>query len=264
MIAKKTCRELWPMLVIYLVVMEAMLIPAIVLWPDIEILAKKLGPVYAWRALVPPSVFRDFLETLGDYRDYYSMSAYFKGSNICGAAAAVLVGTGLISGERENHTLEFLITRPLSQSRILFEKFLVAILGLTVPVFLVNWSGIPLSAWLVGEHVPFYEATLAAWHNSVFLVVLLAVTTLCSVIFRLQAHTAAVAGVFVVVQTTLFLIQTVRKYSLFQLSDIDVYRPILRGELPFTELFLTMEVWLLLATVVLYLIADRLLRRIEL
>lgn len=263
MIVKKTWRELWPMFLIYLVVMELLLLPAIILWPDLKIIGDRLGPILSLTKILGKSVFTDVIQAVGNYGDYYALQAYFKGANICGAAAAVLVGTGLIARERESLTLEFLVTRPISRSRILFEKFAIAAIGLTIPVFLVTWSGIPLSAWLVDEELHFLAVTLAAWHNSIFIVCMLALTTLCSVIFRLQAHVAAVAGVIIVSQVTLFFIQTARKFSLYQLSDIDVYAPIIDGEVGFRELFMTMEIWMISAIAVLYLISDRLLRRIE-
>ena len=265
MIVRKTCRELWPMFLIYLLSMEIILVPAIVLWPDLKEVGDKLGfaLVITIKAM-NKSVFRDVLQAVQDYGDYYALQAFFKGVNVCSAAAAVLVGTGLISRERENHTLEFLMTRPISPSRILFEKFTVASVGTVIPIFLVAWSGIPLSSWLVGESLPFGGVTLAAWHSSIFVLGILAVTTLCSVIFRLQAHTATVAGIFVVANTTLFFIQTAREYSLFQLSDIDVYAPAIAGERSASELFLSMQIWMIGSIVILYLITDRLIRRIQL
>jgi ABC-type transport system involved in multi-copper enzyme maturation permease subunit len=264
MIARKTIRELWPMFLIYLLVMELLLLPAIILWPDLKIIGDKLGPILSFTKFLGKSVFSDVIQAVGDYSDYFALQAFFKGANICGAAAAVLVGTGLIARERESLTLEFLMARPISTSRILFEKFSIATIGLTVPVFLVTWSGIPLSAWLVDEELTFVAVTIAAWHNSLFIVCMLALTTLCSVVFRLQAHVAAVAGVFIVSQVTLFFIQTARKFSLFQLSDIDVYAPILHSEVGLEVLLESMELWMLGAIFVLYFISDRLLRRIEL
>jgi ABC-type transport system involved in multi-copper enzyme maturation permease subunit len=263
-IARKTFQELWPIFVIYLLVMEIILLPAIVLWPDLKIIGDQLGPILGLTKILGKSVFSDVIQAVGDYDDYYALQAFFKGANVCGAAAAVLVGTGLIAKERENHTLEFLMTRPISSSRILFEKFTVATIGLTVPIFLVTWSGIPLSAWFVQEELHFVEVTLAAWHSSIFIVCMLALTTLCSVIFRLQGHTAAIAGVFIVSQVTLFFVQTVRKFSLFQLSDIDVYAPVLSGELGFIDLLTWLELWMFGTIILLYLISDRLLRRIAL
>ena len=112
MIARKTYRELWPMVLVYFCIMEIILLPAIVLWPDLQLIAKKLGPILWSTKFLSSSVFKDVLAAVGDYSDYYALQVFFKGVNICGSAAAVVVGTGLIARERESHTLEFLMTRP--------------------------------------------------------------------------------------------------------------------------------------------------------
>jgi ABC-type transport system involved in multi-copper enzyme maturation permease subunit len=264
MIARKTANELWPMTLVYLVVMQIILIPAIALWPDINVIGQKIKPFLGLTKILKEGFFREIIESTATYSDYYALQAFFKGANICGAAAAVLMGTGLIARERESRTLEFLLSRPVSASRILFEKFATAAVGVTVPIFLVGWSGIPLSAWLIDETLSFTAITLAALHCSLFILCILALTTLCSVIFRLQSHTAAVAGIVVVIQTTLFFIQTARKYSAFRLSDIEIYAPILAGERSLGDLFGAIQVWMLLFIGVTYLAADRLLRRITL
>ena len=62
MICQKTWRELWPLLLTYTLVMELMLVPAIALWPDLEVIAKKLGPVMGIGKLLGNSVVRQFLD----------------------------------------------------------------------------------------------------------------------------------------------------------------------------------------------------------
>ncbi|MCA8956738.1 MAG: ABC transporter permease subunit [Planctomycetes bacterium] len=261
MIAAKTARELGPLIVAYLAVMQAILVPAIVLWPDLHEAAKQLWPIVWATKSIKSELFRQIIGSATDYRSYFALQVFFKGANVCGAAAAILLGTGLIARERESHSFEFLVTRPIGRAAILRSKFAVAAVGLMAPVYLVAWSGIPLSRWLVGEAVPFGTTTLAATHSAVFLLTILALTTVCSTAFRVQAHAAAAAGGFVVLQTALYLIQTVRKYSFFALSDIEVYGPILAGRTSFGPLFLTYHVWLLLGAAVLYGVADQLLRR---
>ena len=45
MILRKTYRELWPLILIYFASMAIILLPAIALWPDLEAVGKKLGPL---------------------------------------------------------------------------------------------------------------------------------------------------------------------------------------------------------------------------
>ena len=263
MIARKTFREVWMFLLIYSVVMLLILVPAISLWPELYALAQKsVSPVkIAWverlwnatREAAPEIAFRN----------YFAIQAYFKGVNICGVAAAVLIGTGAIARERENRTLEFLLARPVSRSRILFSKYWVMAVGLVLPVFLVNWLAIPLSRWMVDEALPFWPITLASLHASLFVLVILHLTLLCSAIFRTQAHTAAATGIVIVSQVTIYFVPRIRAGSLFKLSDFDVYGPTIMGNLRFPQLMGGMGIWMLLACGVMYFAADRLLRRID-
>ena len=96
MILRKTYRELWPLILIYFLSMAIILLPAIALWPELEEVGKKLGPLLGITIkLMDKSVFRDVIQAIDDYGDYYSLQAYFKGANICGAAAAVLMSDAL-------------------------------------------------------------------------------------------------------------------------------------------------------------------------
>ena len=264
MIAHKTTRELWVITLGYLLVMLGILLPAIILWPDLNIIGKQLKPVVLMATILKNVLFRELIGALDKYDDYYALQAFFKGGNICGTAAAVFLGTGLIARERENQTIEFLLSRPVSTSRILFTKFSIAAVCVIVPIYLVAWIGIPLSAWIVDEHLSFTATTVAATHCSIFVLSILSLTTLCSVIFRVQAHAAATVGLFIVIQTAVYLIQTVRRFSYLKLADIEIYGPIMKGKLHMRDLFSSIQIWLLLGSLIVYLIADRLLRRIAL
>ncbi|MHC4516899.1 MAG: hypothetical protein ACYS5W_24845, partial [Planctomycetota bacterium] len=133
---------------------------------------------------------------------------------------------------------------PVSRASILWSKFWVTAVVVVVPIFLSAWSAIPLS-WEIDYTLPFGWLTLAAFHNSVFVLMILAFTTLCSVYFSNQLHTAATVGTVVIVQLAIYFIQEVR----------------VLGNTNFSTLFWGCTFWLLLATVLLYIAADWLFRR---
>lgn len=264
MIARKTLREIWPIAIIYLVVMEALLLPPIYLWPELydvfqktTILERFLSAAEFGRRIKEGILSKN--EDVA-YANFMALQIYFKGVNICGIAAAVLMGTGIIARERENQTLEFLMARPVSRSWILWSKFWVIALVVVVPIFLTTWSAIPIS-WDIGRDLSFVNLTLGAFHNSIFVLMILALTTLCSVFFTNQLHTAATVGAVVVIELAIYFIQTVRVSSIFRLSDYDIYSPIVLGNTNFNTVFWGCTVWMLLATVLLYLLADWLFRR---
>lgn len=264
MIAGKTLREIWPVAVIYLVVMEAILVPPIYLWPELYEVFQKTTILD--RFLSGAEFGKRIKEGILSqnegvaYKNFMALQIFFKGVNLCGIAAAVLMGTGIIARERENQTLEFLMARPVSRSWILWSKFWVIAVVVVVPIFLTTWSAIPIS-WDIEQDLPFANLTLGAFHNSVFVLMILAITTLCSVFFTNQLHTAATVGAVVVIELAIYFIQTVRAASIFRLSDFDIYGPIMLGNRNFSSLFLGCTVWMLLATVLLYLLADWLFRR---
>ncbi len=263
MIARKTLGEVWLLALIYLLVIEALLVPPILLWPELYNVFQKT-PILD--KLLVGEFMQRWKEGITDrsghvaYANFMAIQLFFKGTNICGIAAAVLLGTGIIARERENQTLEFLMARPVSRSRILWSKFWVIAVVVVVPLFLSAWSAIPLS-WEIEETLQFGNLTLAAFHSSVFVLMILALTTLCSVVFTNQLHTAATVGAVVVVELAIYLIQDIRVTSMFRLSDFDIYGPIMLGNTNFSTLFWGCTVWMILATALLYGAADWLFRR---
>ena len=262
MIAKKTCGEIWPLILIYLVVMELILLPAIYYWPDVyDFSLKSSIPIRL------PDFGQRILDAISDsnpevaYRNYFAIQVFIKGANVCGMAMAIVLGTCFIARERENQTLEFLLARPVSRTRIMFAKCWVMVVGLVIPIFLVAWSGKPLSMWMVEENLPLWPITLGAIHSSLFAVIFFMITCLCSVIFRTQTHTAATAGVFAVLMGTIYLVPNIRAASLFKLSDADIYCPMIMGNTP--GFIGSMQLSMIVATVFLYLITAGVFRRIN-
>jgi ABC-2 type transport system permease protein len=262
MIARKTWSEVRGMTVAYTLLLELLLIPAVLLWPDLRRAGAGIGELLPAEFL--RNIFRQVMspDDDGAFLAYMAVQLFFKGVNVVGVAGAVLMGTGLVARERENQTLEFLLARPVSRSRILAAKFGVVAACLVVPIFLTSWSAIPLSAIPSVDHdLPFDRVTLAAFHNACFVLLVLAGTTLCSVLSRTQVHTAFWIGAVIVAQVAIYFVQEIRKVSLFRLSDFDVYGPVMAGNVGFTRLFLDGTAWVLGGAALLYFAADRAFRR---
>lgn len=264
MIRRKTWNEIAVMTVAYTVVLELMLVPAILLWPELRV----SGVLGGLLDLVPMQMFKDIGKgiTSNDsavaYGSYMAVQLFFKGVNIVGISCAVLLGTGMIARERENQTLEFLLGRPVDRSRVLFDKFSITSLCVVIPIFLTSWSSVLIS-WSIDETLDFTGVTIGALHSSIFCLVFLAMTTLCSVLLRTQVHVAFVVGVIIVSQIAIFFIQTIRVASIMMLSDFGTYGPLLAGNPDFGTLFWGETVWLLLLVAGFYITADLCFRRIE-
>jgi hypothetical protein len=269
-IAGKTWGEIRVMAFAYLLILELLCIPVLLLWPNIysdlqkSTLLRNLGI--------------DWLKQIGEgvgnrdediaYRNWCAVMLFFRSTNLVGIAAAVLLGTGLFARERESQTLEFLLARPVSRGRILWQKSWPSALCVVVPIYLVSASAIFWSR-CIELHLPPWELFLASTHAAVFALCFLAATTWVSVLARVQAHVAAWVGAMVVVQLGIYLTQRLRVASLFRLADFDWYGPILCGNTPAAQMFDPWQgpgftTWLLVATVIFYALAWRSLARTEL
>ncbi len=261
MIVAKTWRETRLLILIYLVVMHLLMLPPILLWEDLYHDFQTSSLFVALGKFLPGAVegLRNPVEQKA-FAYFMAIQLFFRAINFCGIAFAVLLGTCLVARERENHTLEFLLARPISRSRILWSKFWVTGLALTIPIFLTSWSTILLSSYM-GFSLSFANLSLGAFHSSLFVLGMLALTTLCSVIFRSQMHAAATVGLFVIANLAIYFVQTVRTFSILQLSDFDTYARVMLGNVNLGGLFWEQGIWLCIAAAALYALADFLFRR---
>lgn len=259
-IAAKTWQEAKVVTLLYTVLLEVNILLAIWLWPDFKPEAAAFG-----RMIRPLRPMFDAIANPNEelaYNAYMALQLFFKGTSIIGLSFAVLLGTGMIARERENQTLEFLLGRPIGRSRVLFSKFAVIAVAMVVPIVLTSLSAAPLS-WMIDAQLDWRRLLAASVHASAFALLFLAATAIGSVLCRNQVHVAAAAGAFIVLQVILFFIQTIRAISVFRLADWDIYGPLMLGSGMFGQIFLDRTLWVLLATVLLYVVADRLLQRIS-
>ena len=266
MIARKTWQEVRWMTLVYLLLLELMLVAAVFYWPT---LAEQLQRNPAMENLIPADFARRWFKAMKNpddgvaYPAYMAIQQYFKGCNIVGIACAVLLGTGAFAGERENGTLEFLLSRPISRGRVLAGKVTVMAACVVLPIVLSSLSSIPLS-WCIDRDLPLLPTLLAAAHASLFVVAFLLLTVAVSVVMQAQVHVAFAVGGFVVVQVGIYFVQVLRQGSVFRLADFEMFAPIMAGNTSALRLFLGTDLWLLLACVAIYLVSHLLLRRRDL
>ena len=269
MIAGKTWREIRWMVLAYLLILEGLAIPFILLWPDFYPDLQK--------STLLTNLGIDFLKRMGQavgdkneqtaYVNYCAIMLFFRGTNLVGIAAAVLLGTGLFAREREAQTFEFLLAKPVSRGRILWAKFWPCALGVTLPIFAVSLSAIPWSH-VVGLDLPLGPLLLASLHAAAFVLLLLSLTTLLSLLCRVQAHVAAWVGGIVILQIGIYLTQRIRPYSLFRLADFDWYGPLLAGNTRAWQMFDPWNgpgftTWVIAGALLCYGLAWRAIRRAE-
>jgi ABC-type transport system involved in multi-copper enzyme maturation permease subunit len=253
----------------YLLILELLCVPVILLWPDFYPDLQK-STLFASSGI-------DWVKRIGEaiggkneeiaFVNYCAIMLFFRSTNLVGLAAAVLLGTGLFAREREAQTFEFLLARPVSRGHILWAKFWPCSLCVTLPLFAVNFSAIFWSH-RVDLDLPPWELLLGSVHAASFVLMFLAFTTWISVLCRVQAHVAAVVGAVAIVQIGLYLTQRIRPYSLFRLADFDWYGPLLSGNIKAWQIFdpvngFDYTTYVLVATLLFYGLAWRALRRAE-
>jgi ABC-2 type transport system permease protein len=88
---------------------------------------------------------------------------------------AALVGIGALAKEEKEHTAEFLLTQPVSRSRMIYEK-LMAVMS---QVIIMNIAIVAISAisfLLIGEELPLKEFTLL---HTAYLLLQLEIAAVC-------------------------------------------------------------------------------------
>jgi len=210
----------------YALVLEAMLAPAILFWPEFS---ANLDSIRAMARNVP-ILGQEMIGRIEDegFPAYVLAQHFFKGANALGTAAAILFAAPAVAGEAHRGTLELWLAQPRSRARLLLERWSAGALAVTLPVFLTTLT-IPLLAARVGElesHGPYLAC---AAHQALFLLALYAVTFLGSCLSSNPNRLALVALFLAVLQFALYMVKTVTHFSLFRLCDMEVLMALAEG-----------------------------------
>jgi len=200
----------------FFVVLEAMLVPAVLYWPDF---IKNFAPL---RELIPLPVLRDAADSIaaGGAFAYVAGQHFFKGCNTLGTAAAVLMAVGAVAGESQRGTLEIWLARPLSRKRILSERWLQGALATTVPVF-VSTLTIPWLLQQVDVECGYKPLILGALHQNLLLLAIYGLSFFLSTLARSPLGIAFVMLFLTILQFAIYMVERVTHWSLFRLTDIE-------------------------------------------
>ena len=205
----------------FLFVLEAMLVPAILFWPNFR------DNIDALKGMAPLPMLKDMIDSLGEggIAAYVLGQQFFKGCNSLGVAAAILFSMGAVAAEAQRGTLEIWLSRPLSRKRMLTEKWIGGALAISVPVFLSS-ATVPWLISFVDESMQLGRLMLCALHQSMFLVMLYSVTFLLSSMGRKPTVIAFVMLFFTTLEFALYLVKTATHYSLFRMVDVPTFMEI--------------------------------------
>jgi ABC-type transport system involved in multi-copper enzyme maturation permease subunit len=206
----------------YLLVLEAMLIAAVLFWPDFQ----KGIPYFKTLSSLP--IAKDLLKPVeqSGVEGYIVVQHFFKGCNVMGTSAAVLFAMGAIAGEAHRGTLETWLSRPLSRGRIMLERWFGGAVALTLPILLSSVT-VPEALALIDETMPRGGLILGAVHESLFVLCFYSFTFLLSCLSSRPITIAFGMLLFTTFNFAMYLITTVTHWSVFRLADINVFGAIL-------------------------------------
>ena len=202
----------------FTVVLELLLVPAILFWPNFR------DNIDALRGMMPFKAAREMLDQFGTAgaAGYVCGQQFFKACNTLGTAAAVLLAAGAVAGEAHRGTLEIWISRPISRRRLLLERWAGGALAVVLPVFATS-ATIPWLATFVDERISLAAMLLCAVHQSVLLLAIYSATFFFSTIGSNPLGIGFAMLLFMISQFAIYLIEKVTHYSLFRLADIPVF-----------------------------------------
>jgi ABC-type transport system involved in multi-copper enzyme maturation permease subunit len=203
----------------YFVLLEAMLVAAILYWPNFE---ENVGALRAMAAPIPALV--DLVSQIEEtgVLGYVTGQHFFKGCNTLGGAAAVLFAAGAVAGEVHRGTLEIWLARPFTRTRLLTERWIAGALALAIPVF-ASAATIPLLVRQVDEYVELWPMMLCSIHEVVFLLGLYSLTFLLSTIGSRPTRITLVVLFLSTFEFAIYMVKQVTHTSLFRLADIEVF-----------------------------------------
>ncbi len=206
----------------FFVVLESMLAAACLFWPSFR------DNVDSLRAMAPLASLRELVDELaqGGVDAYVCGQHFFKGCNTLGAAAAVLLAMNAVAGEAQRGTLELWLSRPVTRRRLFTERYLGGMAAVCVPVLLTTLT-IPALLTLVDETMGYWDLTLCALHQCLFLGALYSVTLWLSALGSQPLKIGFVMLFACIGEFALYMVKTLTHYSVFRLVDIEAFAEVL-------------------------------------
>lgn len=200
------------------VLFELSLLPAVLYYPQFSENAA------IFLKLIPIESLREMVDSIagGGYWGYLVAQYAFKTIDLFGGIAAALIGMGIVAGEVDRRTAEFLVSRPVSRSRILVTKFGVAKMTLLVPLWVATFTIPTMSAW-IGETVEWAPLFWMALYASLYIAFVLVLAAWLSTCFNEPLKAGMLTLGFLLVEFSLYLVQGVNQYSLLRVVDIPHY-----------------------------------------
>ena len=205
------------------VILEGLLYAAIHWWPAFS---ENMGAMKLLAAPMPVlSDQMNWIDKAG-VRAYVMGQHFFKGCNILGSAAAVLLAANAIAGEAHRGTLEVWLARPVSRLRLFTERWILGLLSIAIPVVLTSLT-VPFLLEQIGGSMKYSDLWPSSLYQSLFLGTIFSTTYLLSAFGTQPMKIAFVMLFFCIAQFAIYMIKTITHYSIFRWTDIESFMEIL-------------------------------------
>jgi len=208
---------------LYAILLEVMIAAAILYWPDFEENIDTYGDILPFESV------RKMVESISEtgVAAYVNLQHFYKACNVLGTAAAVFFAVGAVAGEANRGTLELWLSRPVSRTRMLLERYVAGALAMALPIYLTS-ATIPWLLEQVGEEMSLSGLMLIATHESLFLLVLYSLAFCISTVTSRPMPVALGLLFLTIFQFSIYLVMEWTHYSWFRLADLDDFQTILR------------------------------------
>lgn len=212
--------KLW-MGLAYFAVLEALLVAAMLYWPQF---AKNLEHL---KTLIPLDVLREMADRIDESgaSAYVHAQHFFKACNALGGLVAVLFAMNAVAGEAQRGTLEIWLARPLARRRLLLERWSAGAFWISVPI-LVSTATVPFLGSLVDESFGLPRLLLCATHQCLFLLAIYSVTFLCSCASSNPLAIGFSMLLAAIAELSLYMIERLTHWSVFRFADVGIYQGI--------------------------------------
>lgn len=150
-----------------------LLLICLIIFPDMKGQVNELNAAFSSMGSFTEAFGMDRLN-MGELMGFYGLEC----GNILGiggAFFAAYIGVSALAGEEKNHTAEYLLTHPISRSRIVIEK----LLGIIIQILILNLSAVCVSLItirLIGETPEMKEFFLL---HTAYLLLQVEITAVC-------------------------------------------------------------------------------------
>ncbi len=231
MIVARTLRDDWWKVLAYAGILVFNLVATVLAFPTFE---------KNWAAIT--NLIPDFIGFVKDAMNrmlegagggklsvFLGINHFFKGANVIGPAAAIVLALGTVVREVELGTIGMLLARPVRRRRLLLGWAAVHLLELIVPVLAATLLLPTLTARLLDREIELAPFLLSSLHGAAFITLVYAMSLLFAVAFAEQIKVAAAAGGVCILSFMLYFIDATRPFTIYDLSSIEIYMDILQG-----------------------------------